>query len=211
LSIGNQARPRIFDLHIKKPSTLYGDVVEVDERVTLVGYTSDPEYSANAIKWNEDGSIASIYGGVGLQNGFGATKGQETIVQGLSGEAVHVLKALDEAQVKADLQQVYDQGYRSIAVVLAHSFTFPEHELAVGKLAEQVGFEHISLSSQLLPMIRMVPRGISTTADAYLTPVLKEYLDSFYKGFANGRKMNVEFMGSDGGLVDLTVSESKRC
>ena len=208
MSIGNQARPRIFDLHIKKPSTLYGDVVEVDERVTLVGYTSDPEYAANAIKWNEDGSIASIYGGPGLQNGFGGAGGQEKIVQGLSGEAVHVLRELQVEQVKKDLEQVYQQGYRSIAVVLAHSFTFPDHELQVGKLAQEVGFEHISLSSQLLPMIRMVPRGISTTADAYLTPVLKEYLDSFYSGFANGRKMSVEFMGSDGGLVDLSVCQS---
>ena len=119
LSIGNQARPRIFDLHIRKPSTLYGDVVEVDERVTLVGYTSDPEYTAHSIKWNEDGSIARIYGGRGQQNGFG--EGEEKIVRGLSGEAVHVMKALDQRQVRDDLQKVHDAGYRSIAVVLAHS------------------------------------------------------------------------------------------
>lgn len=58
-------------------------------------------------------------------------------------------------------------------------------------------------------MIRMVPRGVSTTADAYLTPVLGEYLDGFYSGFEGGRKggLNVEFMGSDGGLVNLNVSE----
>ena len=57
-------------------------------------------------------------------------------------------------------------------------------------------------------MIRMVPRGVSTTADAYLTPVLGDYLDGFYAGFAGGRKggLKVEFMGSDGGLVNLDVS-----
>jgi hypothetical protein len=57
-------------------------------------------------------------------------------------------------------------------------------------------------------MIRMVPRGVSTTADAYLTPVLGAYLDGFYAGFKGGRKggLNVEFMGSDGGLVNLDVS-----
>lgn len=89
-----------------------------------------------------------------------------------------------------------------------YSFTYPDHELAVGKIAEQIGFKHISLSSQLLPMIRMVPRGVSTTADAYLTPVLGDYLDGFYAGFAGGRKggLKVEFMGSDGGLVNLDVS-----
>jgi 5-oxoprolinase (ATP-hydrolysing) len=88
------------------------------------------------------------------------------------------------------------------------SFTFPDHEIAIGDIAKAIGFKHISLSSQLLPMIRMVPRGISTTADAYLTPVLDEYLQGFYSGFKGGLKggLNVEFMGSDGGLLDLSVS-----
>jgi 5-oxoprolinase (ATP-hydrolysing) len=91
---------------------------------------------------------------------------------------------------------------------LTHRYTYPEHELAIGKLAKEIGFTNISLSSQLLSMIRMVARGVSTTADAYLTPVLQEYLDGFYSGFEGGREgnLNVEFMGSDGGLVDLKVS-----
>jgi len=91
-------------------------------------------------------------------------------------------------------------------------FTFPDHELAIGRLAKEVGFQHISLSSQLLPMIRMVPRGVSTTADAYLTPVLGAYLDGFYSGFQGGRKggLKVEFMGSDGGLLNLDVSAATR-
>lgn len=57
-------------------------------------------------------------------------------------------------------------------------------------------------------MIKMVPRGISSTADAYLTPVLGAYLDGFYAGFKGGREggLKVEFMGSDGGLCDLNVS-----
>jgi 5-oxoprolinase (ATP-hydrolysing) len=61
-------------------------------------------------------------------------------------------------------------------------------------------------------MIRMVPRGVSTTADAYLTPVLGDYLDGFYAGFAGGRKggLKVEFMGSDGGLVNLDVSQDRQ-
>ena len=117
LSIGNQARPRIFDLHIKKPSTLYGDVVEVDERVTLVGYTSDPEHASHSVKWGEDGSVAAAYGGIGAQNGLG----QGSVVQGLSGEAVQILKELDEEAVRSDLLKVYESGVRSVAVVLAHS------------------------------------------------------------------------------------------
>lgn len=117
LSIGNQARPRIFDLHIKKPSTLYGDVVEVDERVTLVGYTSDPEHAQNAVQWDDQSRVTKAYEGVGAQNGLG----QDSVVQGLSGEAVQILQRLDEGAVRADLEKVYAKGYRSVAVVLAHS------------------------------------------------------------------------------------------
>jgi 5-oxoprolinase (ATP-hydrolysing) len=108
----------------------------------------------------------------------------------------------DEAVIRADLQKLYDEGYRSVAVVLAHSYTFPEHELLVGKVASSLGFDHVSLSSQLLPMIKMVPRGASATADAYLTPILRAYLDGFFAGFA--QRPRVEFMSSDGGLVDAT-------
>lgn len=118
MSIGNQARPRIFDLHIKKASHLYGDVIEVDERVTLVGYTSDPEQHDHAVQFDASGKVARAYSGPGSQNG----PGEGQIVRGMSGEAVQVLKALDKEVVKADLQAVYDKGYRSVAVVLAHSY-----------------------------------------------------------------------------------------
>jgi 5-oxoprolinase (ATP-hydrolysing) len=119
LEIGNQARPRIFDLHIKKPSSLYGDVVEVDERVTLVGYTSDPKHEQNAIKWAAEGTVEQPYSGKGIQNGLGS--GAQDVRRGLSGEAVHVLKQVDEEAVYADLKALFAKGYRSIAVVLAHS------------------------------------------------------------------------------------------
>ena len=154
-------------------------------------------------------------------DGKGEAEGPGKVVRGISGEAVRILKQpgsffspsqvqahslthpqIDEASVKKDLQQLYDDGYRSVAVVLAHSYTFPEHELLVGKVASDLGFEHISLSSQLLPMIKMVPRGASATADAYLTPILRSYLDGFFAGFA--QPPCVEFMSSDGGLVDVS-------
>ena len=113
-----------------------------------------------------------------------------------------------ESSVREDLQKLYDSGYRSLAIVLAHSYTFPDHEILLGKIASEIGFTQVSLSSQLLPMIKMVPRGVSSTADAYLTPILRAYLDGFFKGFDEKlrdgklRSPRVEFMGSDGGLVD---------
>lgn len=208
LLIGNQSRPRIFDLNIRRPNPLYSEVVEVDERVTLVGYTSDPKAEGNAIQWNEDGTIERGYRGPGW-DGEGDAEGPGDIVRGISGEAVRILKRPDLDLVRHDLKRLYDAGYRSLAIVLVHSYTFPEHETQIGRLAREVGFTQVSESSQLLPMIKMVPRGVSSTADAYLTPILREYLDGFFHGFdaklKDGRikSPRVEFMGSDGGLLDL--------
>ncbi|AAW42254.1 cytoplasm protein, putative [Cryptococcus deneoformans JEC21] len=203
LEIGNQARPNIFDLNIKRAKPLYSRTVEVDERVTLVGFSSDPNYEKHAVKFNDDGSIGESYSGVGADEQKIVIPGR--IVRGLSGEAVNILREPNLEAIKVDLQNLYDDGYSSIAVCLAHSYTFPDHELAIGKIATEVGFPHVSLSSQLLPMIKMTPRGQSTTADAYLTPILRDYLEGFYSGFEGGKNgsLHVEFMGSDGGLVDL--------
>lgn len=226
LLIGNQSRPKIFDLNIRRPPPLYSEVVEVDERVTLVGYTSDPKAEEHAIQFDESGKVSKPYSGKGW-DGQGLAEGPGDIVKGISGEAVRILKrpgaprttsardaasltiSVDLDAVKQDLQRLYDAGYRSLAIVLAHSYTFPDHELALGTLAHSIGFTHVSESSQLLPMIKMVPRGVSSTADAYLTPILQVYLDAFCSGFDEKlrdgrlRSPRVEFMGSDGGLVDL--------
>jgi 5-oxoprolinase (ATP-hydrolysing) len=83
LIIGNQARPRIFDLNIRRPSPLFSEIVEVDERVTLVGYSSDPKADEHAVKFDDQGKVAKGY------------KGEEVegeIVRGMSGEAVRILK-----------------------------------------------------------------------------------------------------------------------
>ncbi|KAB5592303.1 5-oxoprolinase [Ceratobasidium theobromae] len=208
LIIGNQSRPKIFDLNIRRPLPLFSEVLEVDERVTIVGYTSDPNAAAHAIKFDDNGKILKEYTGLGRDEN-GQADGPGEIVRGLSGEAIRIIRKPDENKVKADLQKLREQGYTSLAICLVHSYTFPEHELVVGKIASILGFTHISISSQLMPMIKMVPRGMSATADAYLTPILYQYLDGFFAGFdeqlRNGGvgKPRVEFMASDGGLLDL--------
>ncbi|KAJ3902309.1 5-oxoprolinase [Lentinula edodes] len=207
LLIGNQSRPKIFDLNIRRPPPLYTKVVEVDERVTLVGYTSDPQAEEHAVQFDENGKVKRGYRGMGW-DGEGDAEGPGEIVQGISGEAVRIIKKPDADVLRKDLQALYDEGYRSIAIVLVHSYTYPEHERFVGSIARSIGFEHVSESAQLLPMIKMVPRGVSSTADAYLTPILRDYLNGFFSGFdeklKDGRLKSprVEFMGSDGGLVD---------
>ncbi|KAK0647253.1 Uncharacterized protein DIS24_g7955 [Lasiodiplodia hormozganensis] len=184
LRIGNQSRPDLFALKIVRPDVLYQDVVEIDERVTIEDYQQNP--------FRDDDKIVA------------ALETDPDLVKGLSGEVIRILKKIDEDQVRKDLQRLYDQGYRSIAVCLVHSYTFQDHELAIQRITREIGFPQVSLSSQLLPMIKMTSRGISCTADAYLTPVIKRYVEGFREGFSDGlqsENSRCEFMQSDGGLV----------
>lgn len=166
LEIGNQSRPRIFDLAIKKPDVLYQKVVEIDERVTLEDYAEDPERAST--KTAERGDADA------------------DVVRGLSSEAVRILKRPEHETIRKQLQEVYDEGIRSIAVCLMHGYTFPDHEALVGKIAKEIGFEHVSLSHELIAMIKFVPRATSACADAYLTPAIKKYIAGFQKGFEGG-------------------------
>lgn len=199
LTIGNQSRPKIFDLAIRKPDVLYEQVVEIDERVTLEDYAEDPERKITATD---------------AQAGTKEAKGKE-LVRGLSGETVRILRRPEHDDIKEKLQKVYDSGIRSIAVCLMHGYTFPEHEALIGKIAKEIGFQHISLSHELMPMVKLVPRATSVCADAYLTPAIRKYIDGFQAGFEGGlgtesvkhekgpKGARCEFMQSDGGLVDV--------
>lgn len=181
LRIGNQARPKIFDLSCAKPDVLFEEVIEIDERVTLEGYAEDPNKTKVDV---------------------GADK---NLVKGVTGEIVRILKKIDQHEVDKKLKELKANGFRSIAIVLAHAYTFPEHELVIMKAAEKMGFS-CSTSSQLMPMVKMVPRGTSATADAYLTPKIKVYLEGFGKAFEGGlsdSSTTFEFMQSDGGMVNF--------
>ncbi|KAL9431743.1 hypothetical protein AB3S75_026857 [Citrus x aurantiifolia] len=127
---------------------------------------------------------------------------QESLVKGVSGELVRVVKPFNEKTLEPLLKGLLGKGISCLAVVLMHSYTFPQHEMAVEKLALGLGFRHVSLSSALTPMVRAVPRGLTASVDAYLTPVIKEYLSGFISKFDEGLgKVNVLFMQSDGGLA----------
>ncbi|KAL3698496.1 hypothetical protein R1sor_012572 [Riccia sorocarpa] len=114
LRIGNQARPKIFDLTVAVPSTLKGQ---------LVGDC-------------------------------------QTVERG-----------------KPKIQGLFEKGIHSLAVVFLHSYTFPDHEQGVERIAKELGLKQVSISSALIPMVRAVPRGLTATVDAYLTPVIKDYLN----------------------------------
>jgi 5-oxoprolinase (ATP-hydrolysing) len=88
LVIGNQSRPDIFALNIVRPPPLYSKVIEVDERVTLVGYTSDPKYNEHMVKFDEEGKVVKWYSGLDAE----PEEEQGEVVRGLSGEAVRIIK-----------------------------------------------------------------------------------------------------------------------
>ena len=207
LTIGNQSRPDIFDLAIRKPDVLYEEVIEVDERVTLEDYAEDPERTLTRVEVRAGTDAAA----------------QADLVMGLSGEAVRIMRRPREDEIRCQLQEVRARGIESLAVCLMHGYTFPDHEALVGRVARELGFRHVSLSHELMPMIKLVSRATSVCADAYLTPAIRKYISGFQKGFKGGlgtrsvlqkdgetesqgggsRAARCEFMQSDGGLVDV--------
>ena len=106
---------------------------------------------------------------------------------------------LDEEQTRRVLEEAHARGFRAVAVVLLHGYRFPAHERRVGEIARAVGFTQISLSHEASPLIKVVGRGDTTVVDAYLSPILRAYVESVARHLEGVRLM---FMQSNGGLVD---------
>lgn len=175
LEIGNQARPDIFDLSCKTPSLLYDTVVEVDERVCLKKFCPSDMTAT-------------------FEKKVGTTK-----------EEVLIEKKPNLEEVKKQLEAVRDSRIASLAIVFLHGYAFEDHERLVGKLAKEMGcFTEISMSHEVMSMVKMVPRGHTSCAAAYLTPKITEYLASFTKEFdSNLNNVPLQFMKSDGGLAPI--------
>ncbi|KAI9155653.1 hypothetical protein HJFPF1_08241 [Paramyrothecium foliicola] len=191
LKIGNQSRPDMFALNVKRPELLYSKVVEVPERVTL--------YDSTAYK-RGDKDVPQINGNTGAETSH---DDEADVRFGISGERVRVIEPLDMDSMRAALQETFDQGFRSIAICLLHSYTFVDHENALAQAAREIGFTQVSASSELSPAIRMLPRASSAVTDAYLTPEIISYLEGFQSGVDRKslESVNWRIMQSDGGLV----------
>jgi len=148
LLIGNQDRPRLFDLAIQKPVPLFERAIEVDERVTA------------------DGSLQ---------------------------------QAPDETPLREQLLAAKAAGIESVAICLLHSFANPANEETVEQIARAAGFEEVSTSSRLSPLIKIVSRGDTTVMDAYLNPILRDYVRNLRHALPESR---LKMMTSAGGLVD---------
>ncbi len=148
LLIGNQDRPRLFDLAIRKPTPLFERVIEVDERITADG-----------------------------------------IIQ----------RTPDVESLREKLVQAKEAGIESVAICLLHSFANPANEETVERIVRAAGFEEISTSSRLSPLIKIVSRGDTTVMDAYLNPILRDYVRNLRFALPDSR---LKMMTSAGGLVD---------
>ena len=117
-----------------------------------------------------------------------------------------VLRALDEDALRAQLAEAHAAGLRSVAIVFMHGYRYTAHELAAKRLAQEAGFSQVSVSHEVSPLMKLVGRGDTAVVDAYLSPILRRYVEQVageMKGVA------LYFMQSSGGLTDARAFQGK--
>jgi len=117
-----------------------------------------------------------------------------------------VLEPLDEAACRKLLEAAFADGIRAVAIAFLHGYRYRDHERRAGELAREVGFTQISLSHQVSPLMKLVSRGDTTVVDAYLSPILRRYVDRVSSELDGARLM---FMQSNGGLTDAALFQGK--
>ena len=113
-----------------------------------------------------------------------------------------LITPLNQAHTRDVLKEHYDKGLRALAILFMHSYKYPEHEQQVAEIAKAIGYTHISMSHQVSPLIKLIPRGDTTTINAALTPCLHRYTHQITKAI-EPEKNNIKlfFMTSAGGLT----------
>ncbi|MGR3661862.1 MAG: hydantoinase B/oxoprolinase family protein [Paracoccaceae bacterium] len=158
LRIGYQTRPRLFDLHIKRPELLYEVVAEVPERLDANG---------------------------------------------------DIIEPLDEITLRHALQTAHKTGIRSVAIAFLHAYLNPAHERRTAEIAAETGFSQISTSHAVSRLAKLVSRGDTTVVDAYLSPILRRYVDQVATALDFREAGNLYFMQSNGGLTDASLFQGK--
>jgi 5-oxoprolinase (ATP-hydrolysing) len=122
-----------------------------------------------------------------------------------------VLIALNEDLAVIELQKAYDMGIRSCAIALMHSYRYPHHEQRLAAIATQIGFTQISVSHQISSLIKFISRADTTVVDAYLSPILKRYVDRISSELGNVSRDSgkLMFMQSNGGLTEAKSFQGK--
>ena len=184
IEIGNQSRQNIFDLKIHKPQKIYDLVFEVKERVRILGEQEKEEYLQNPQRMITD-----------------------KVYKGVTGEYVQVIKELDEKEILEYLTEVNKKGIKSVAVAFVHSYTFRKHENRIKSLILEnkekfSNITNVSVSAEIMPLVKFFPRACTAVVDAYLTPAIYHYVQKFLSFFSG--QLEVLFMQSDGGLTSHT-------
>ena len=174
--IDDQTRPELFALNVRKPPALHAMSVEIDERITIEDYDLNP-FPLDKTADNTDPAL----------------------VRTPSGEVIRVLKALDPVEVREVLSKLQAAGYTSLVISFMHSYLYPHHENQVAEIAQGMGFETVIKASEVSPVIKFLQRSSSASSEAYLYPIVRDYVKAFQTGFSV-LPQRVEFMGSDGGL-----------
>jgi 5-oxoprolinase (ATP-hydrolysing) len=117
-----------------------------------------------------------------------------------------VVTPLDEEGVRRELAAAFAEGFRAAAIVFLHGYRFPAHEARVAELAREAGFTQVSASHAVSPLMKFVSRGDTTVVDAYLSPILRRYVDQVAGELPGARLM---FMQSSGGLTDAHRFQGK--
>lgn len=117
-----------------------------------------------------------------------------------------VVEPLDEAHLRSELRAAFEAGLRSVAIVFMHGYRFTEHEMAAQRIAEEIGFPQVSVSHEVSPLMKLVGRGDTTVVDAYLSPILRRYVEQVAGEMPGVRLF---FMQSSGGLTDAHAFQGK--
>jgi 5-oxoprolinase (ATP-hydrolysing) len=127
------------------------------------------------------------------------------------GEELLAITPEETDRLRAGLQAAYSDGIRACAIVLLHGYRYPMHEQQVAAIAREVGLTQVSVSHTVSPLMKLVSRGDTTTVDAYLSPILRRYVDRVAAAFRgrDRRVTKLEFMKSDGGLTDARLFQGK--
>ena len=118
-----------------------------------------------------------------------------------------VLAPLDEVEARASLREIRGKGIEALAIVLMHGWRHTDHETSLARIAREEGFTQISVSHEVAPLIKLIGRGDTTVVDAYLSPVLKRYVDRVAAGLPVNTDLH--FMQSNGGLAEASAFRGK--
>jgi 5-oxoprolinase (ATP-hydrolysing) len=122
-----------------------------------------------------------------------------------------IITPLEEEGVRRDLEYHFARGIRGLAIVFMHGYRYPEHEKRVADIARRIGFTQISMSHVVSPLMKLVGRGDTTVVDAYLSPILRRYVERVAARLGSGAATGprLMFMQSSGGLTDAGRFQGK--